>query len=93
MLIHDGDRRVRLLRLTLVSETVQLVHVEVLTVALTVRNASSAARWYRIDINGNPGDRRDLDEPRLPLSPGPGKQADLVARLSEHIANTDSAHE
>src|SRR5437763_450994 len=47
------------------SEAVQLVHVKVLTVALTVHNASSAVRWYRIDIKGIPGDRRDLDQPTL----------------------------
>jgi hypothetical protein len=70
-----------------------LVHVEVLTVALTVHNASSAARWYSIDINGIPGDRRDLNKPWLPLSPAAGEQVDLVARLSEHVANMDSAHE
>lgn len=82
-------------RLRLVSEAVQLVHVEVLTVALTVQNARSAARWYCIDINGFPddGDRRDLDKPRLPLSPGAGDQVDLIDRLAEHSANMDSAHE
>ena len=47
------------------SEAVQLVHVKVLTVALTVHNASSAVRWYRIDIKGIPGDRRDLDQPTI----------------------------
>jgi hypothetical protein len=76
-----------------VSEAVQLVHMEVLTVAPTVHNASSAARWSHIDINGNPGDRRDRDQPQLPLSPATGEQVDLVARLSEHVAHMDSAHE
>jgi hypothetical protein len=66
---------------------VQLVHVEVLTVALTAQNARRAARWSRIDINGNPGDRRDLDASRLPLSPAAGEQVDLIARLSEHATH------
>jgi hypothetical protein len=77
-----------------VSEAIQLVHVEVLTVALTVPNASTAARWYRIAINGIPDDdRRDLAKPQLPLSPGAGEQMDLVARRSEHVANTDNSRE
>jgi hypothetical protein len=74
-------------RPTRVSEAGQLVLVEGLTVALTVQNARRAARWSRIDINGHPGDRRDLDTSRLPLSPAAGEQVDLVARLLEHVAH------
>lgn len=76
-----------------VSEAVQVAHVEVLTVALTVHNARRAARWSRIDINGTPGNRRDRDASRLPLSPAAVEQVNRVARLSEHVAHTDSAHE
>jgi hypothetical protein len=98
MLLQEGDRPVRLtpsttcvrgraVRPRLVSEAVPLVHVEVLTVALTVQHARRAARWSRIDVKGNPRDQRDLDTSRLPLLPAAGDQVDLVARLLEHVAH------
>jgi hypothetical protein len=67
--------------------------VEVLTVALTVQTARRAARWSHIDITGTPGDRRDRDPSQWPLSPAAGEQVNLVARLPERVAHTDSAHE
>ena len=79
--------------LRLVSEAVQLVHVEVLTVALTIHNARRATRWSRSDSTGMPGDRRVRDKAWLPLWPAAGEQVDLVARLSAQVAHPDSAHE
>src|SRR5205085_12155797 len=93
MLRQEGDSVCASRPLRLVSEAVQLVHVEVLTVALTVHNARRATRWSRSDSTGMPGDRRVRDKAWLPLWPVAGEQVDLVARLSAQVAHPDSAQE